>query len=361
MSKQGKKFVIVAGGTGGHYFPAYSLAQALDQKNHKVIFCMDPRGKKYLKDLGSIKQKIILSGGIAGKSKWQKIKSLFLMGLGFIQSFFLLLFNRPKMVIGFGGYPAIPVFFASLILRIPIAIHEQNAVMGRTNRFFAKYAKKIFSGLPMDKCPINYDWVGTPVRSDFEEAKDNPYPPQQDEFRLLVIGGSLGAAIFSELLPRAVSLLDEALQCKLKIIQQCRQEYLEATKNAYENTQATVSLMPFIEHISEEISQAHFVIARAGASTVTELCLIGRPALFVPYPFATDDHQMANATSVLKNHEGISSCIVKRQEELSPEILAELLKKIMQERDALEKSAELIKSLGKSQVAEKICTLLENA
>ena len=257
-------------------------------------------------------------------------------------------------MIGFGGYPAIPLFMAAICLHIPIFIHEQNAVMGRTNRLFASFAKRIYTGLPLHEKHIKTHWVGTPVRSAIMHYQQSPYPESASVFRLLVLGGSLGASIFSELIPQAIALLDRSLQERIYVMQQCRQEFMEITHAAYRSIGVEYQLDHFIDHVGEAISNSHFIISRAGASTVSEMAIIGRPVLFMPYPHAIDDHQTKNAYSVCKQEGDISSCWVVQEKKMTAKKLADMLKTHIENHQNLQKSAQLIHHFAKPKAADHL-------
>lgn len=353
-----KKIAIVAGGTGGHFFPAAALGNHLDQLGYKVTFYHDKRCQKYVSHTSNYPKKQIYSAGISGIPTWKKLVNLIILGVGFLQTLFAFIINRPNKVIGFGGYTVIPAFFAAIILRIPYMIHEQNAIMGRTNRFFAKYAQHILTGLPLQKPAIDTHWVGMPIRDHIQQYTACPYPEKKDKFHILIVGGSLGAAIFSDLIPKAIMALPHNLQGKIQVTQQCRKEDLQKAEALYNKTNVDYKLYEFIDDMGEYLANAHLVISRAGASAIAEIAAIGRPALLIPYPYAIDDHQTGNAQSILKKENGFQSCWVEQQRDLTEEKLAAFLEDKINQFDQLQEASQLVHSFAKQNSLEEITQLL---
>jgi UDP-N-acetylglucosamine--N-acetylmuramyl-(pentapeptide) pyrophosphoryl-undecaprenol N-acetylglucosamine transferase len=199
----------------------------------------------------------------------------------------------------------VPAVLAATSLGGKTVIHEQNAVLGRANRFLAPRVTRIatafktVSGL-RDEDVAKTVWTGNPVRPDIIAIADQPYPPLTDDgpINLLVFGGSLGAAVFSEIVPDAIAALPESLRTRLRVVQQCRKEDLETVRALYGTAGIDAELASFFDDMPAKLAQAHLVIARSGASTIAELTAAGRPAILVPYPHATDDHQTKNAVSL---------------------------------------------------------------
>jgi UDP-N-acetylglucosamine--N-acetylmuramyl-(pentapeptide) pyrophosphoryl-undecaprenol N-acetylglucosamine transferase len=213
--------------------------------------------------------------------------------------------NRPDAVVGFGGYPSIPPVLAAQILGIPTILHEQNAILGRANRFLAKKAKKIAISFPNTLfCPKGAIFTGNPVREKFKQIHylDFPKISNNSSINLLIIGGSQGAGIFSTTIPKAIKKLPDAMQRRINIFQQCRSEFLEDAKGAYAETNvASVTLKPFFDDIEHVLQNTHLVISRSGASTIAELTIARRPAIFVPLSISLDGDQMANAKFLTEN------------------------------------------------------------
>jgi UDP-N-acetylglucosamine--N-acetylmuramyl-(pentapeptide) pyrophosphoryl-undecaprenol N-acetylglucosamine transferase len=297
--------VLAAGGTGGHVFPAEALAAELISRGAALMLFTDRRGDLYGGTLGGLDSRTIRSGGIAGKGLLARVRSLADLALGSVQALRLLKKLAPRAVVGFGGYASVPTVLAASVSGIRTVVHEQNAVLGRANRLLAGRVDKIATSFAKvaavpPRAAGKIVRTGMPVRSAFAALMGQDYAPRPPggEIRLLVLGGSQGARIFGEVVPAAVARLDAFLRRRLVISQQCRAEGLEAADAAYRQLQVTVDLAPFFDDVPRRLAAAHLVIARAGASTVAELTALGRPAILIPYPFATDDHQSANARAL---------------------------------------------------------------
>lgn len=301
----GNLVLLAAGGTGGHVFPAEALAQTLIERGWRLGLVTDRRGHAYGGTLGSLETFRIAAGGIAGRGMLSKVRAVAELGLGVIQARAILKRERPAAVVGFGGYASVPTMVAATLLGIPTAIHEQNAVLGRANRLLAGRVNRIATSYGAVE-HLDPAWqakvaqTGMPVRAAIAALRDTPYPAlaEGQPIRLLVLGGSQGARVLSEVIPAALAALPEGLRARLSVAQQCRPEDLDMVRAAYARTGIDATLDSFFADVPERMSAAHLVIARSGASTVAELTALGRPAILVPYPHAIDDHQTANARAV---------------------------------------------------------------
>lgn len=346
------QIILAAGGTGGHVFPALSVGEALLQKGYSVAYITDQRGQRYFPS--SLKKSVLFFHRKSGFSN----RLLFLLSLSkhFLKYFLYFLIKRPSLVVGFGGYPSLSCLLAAQCLFIPTVIHEQNVVIGKTNRFLSHFAKKVLLGFShsQEKGTV----VGNPVRSDILRLQDHVYQSPKDVFRLLVIGGSQGAKIFSTVLPEALTHIPSVLLDKLEIVQQVRREFQELTHKIYQEKGIKATLYPFIENIATELEKAHFVIARSGASTVSELMVAGKPSLLVPYSLAVQNHQFRNAL-YLKNQE---AAWVLTEKEFIKENILSLFIFLLQNPQALFEKSKKIKSLAypkASQVlADEVLDLL---
>jgi UDP-N-acetylglucosamine--N-acetylmuramyl-(pentapeptide) pyrophosphoryl-undecaprenol N-acetylglucosamine transferase len=296
--------VLAAGGTGGHVFPAEALAQELLAQGARLALITDRRGSSYGGTLGLIETHHIHAAGLAGRGVWGLIQGAAALAAGTLQSMVLLRRLKPSVVVGFGGYAAAPPVLAATLLGIRTVLHEQNAVLGRANRLMAARVDRICTSFELARpAPARATVVrtGMPVRPAVAAARATSYrPPTSDgPFRILVLGGSQGARIFSDVVPAAVALLPEAFRHRAEISQQCRPEDIDRTLAAYAETGAHVELRHFFENVPELMAKAHLVVTRAGASSVSEVAVAGRPAILVPYQFATDDHQTANAKALV--------------------------------------------------------------
>ncbi len=297
--------VLAAGGTGGHVFPAEALASTLLERGWRLALVTDRRGQAYGGTLGRLETFRIAAGGIAGRGLAAKVKSTLELGLGLIQARGLLAKAAPDAVIGFGGYAALPTMAAATFLGLRTAIHEQNAVLGRANRLLASRVDRIATSYAAvahldDSLRPKVVHTGMPVRPAVAARRETPYPDLDGTgpIRLLVLGGSQGARVLSEVVPAALARLPEDLRSRVEVSQQCRPEDLERVRAAYAGTGIAATLDSFFADVPERMAACHLAIARSGASTVAELTALGRPAILVPYPHAIDDHQTANARAV---------------------------------------------------------------
>lgn len=296
--------VIAAGGTGGHFFPAEALAAELITRGHRIVLMTDSRsaGLKSLVFAG--RETFMLRGaGIAGRGVVRAVKAVGSLGAGIVQARRILSRLRPAGIVGFGGYPCVaPVIAAGWVRPRPFVIlHEQNAVLGRANRFLAGRADVLaLSFAATERVPGGTIAVvtGNPVRPAIASLANAGYVSAIDRIRLLVLGGSLGARVFSDIVPPALQALPDALRARITVVQQCRAEDLDRVRAAYAENGIDAELAAFFPDIADKLVAAHLVIARAGASTVSELAVAGRPSILVPLPGAIDDHQTANARAL---------------------------------------------------------------
>jgi len=356
--------ILAAGGTGGHIFPAMALKDELLRRGHDVSLITDSRGYHYRDYFEDIKIRKINSVNFSGRGKLARLMAL----PGLIRSisdakFILKSLKRPPgVVVGFGGYPSFPSLKAALSLKIPTCIHEQNAVLGRVNRYLAKSVDAV--ALSFEKTLKTrlekYAQVivtGNPVRREIVELGDKFYPDIGEEriFRILVIGGSQGASIFSDVVPQAISTLPRALQRRLQITQQCRAEDIDRVREIYADTRIAVELSTFIADIPQCLEWAHMVIGRAGASTVAELTVSGRAAILVPYPHATDNHQIENARDLVLN----GGAWLFNQKEFNAAELAKLLQRLAKRPRDVWRASEDARKIGKPFATKDLADLVE--
>lgn len=297
------KIIVSAGGTGGHLFPAIAIGEELMLQGHEVHLITDLRCQKYLSPDLKLKTHIIDSK-LKNSGLFAKIALLISFSVAFVRSLKLLFALKPDLIIGFGGYPTFPPLFASLALKIPIMLHEQNCFLGKVNRFFAKYSVKI--GLAYEdtkNLPVNVSKEKFIVTGDIIRQNVRDLPKKKgfagDLFTIFIFGGSQSAKIFSTLVPEAVQKLQElAPKTKLQIIQQAAEGEQAQIAQRYSKLQIAHQISDFFHNISEQYQKADLVISRAGASTIAELSYIGMPAIFIPFPFAAEDHQLHNAKAV---------------------------------------------------------------
>lgn len=306
-----RPIVLAAGGTGGHVFPAQALATELATRGLRLALVTDRRGGRHRGEFDKIEIHEVRSGSPRRHGLDQRLASVAATALGTVEAAFLLRRLRPAAVVGFGGYPSLPTMIAATRLGVPCLVHEQNAVLGRANRFVARRVTVVATSFPHTariEAAANARIVqtGNPVRLAFLALADQAYEPptETDPVTLFAMGGSQGARSFSTIVPDALSGLPDALRARLRVVQQCRAEDLESTRARYAEARIDATLAEFFDDVAGEMSRAHLVIARAGASSVAEITVTGRPALLVPYPFSTDDHQIANAQAIADANAG---------------------------------------------------------
>lgn len=352
--------VLAAGGTGGHLFPAQALAEELLAGGWRVALATDARGLRYASGFPDEVARIELrSATTARGGLTARLAVPVTLARGVLGAIWRLRRERPAVVAGFGGYPAIPALAAAWTLGIPRIIHEQNAVLGRVNRAFARRVDRVACGLwPVEGAPkgARLEHIGNPVRAAVLEAARIPYdPPGDGPLRLLVFGGSQGASVFAERMPEAVAALPEGLRARLSIVQQAREEDAETLASAYRDLGVPAELAPFFADMPARMAAAHLVIARAGASTVAELAAIGRPSLLVPLPTAMADHQTANAKSLAEA--GGSELLP--QSAATPERLAEAIAAVLKDTSRAGALAAAARQQARPDAARSLAEMLD--
>jgi UDP-N-acetylglucosamine--N-acetylmuramyl-(pentapeptide) pyrophosphoryl-undecaprenol N-acetylglucosamine transferase len=357
-----RPILLAAGGTGGHLFPAASLAQELKRRGYEVELATDERAEKYGTEFPARAIHRIPSATFGSRSPIAMAKTLAKLFNGYLKARNLLSEIEPAAVIGFGGYPTIPPIMAARSLGIPTAIHEQNAVMGRANRLLSRFADRVaLSFTPTKRMHSGAEGraqvTGTPVRDAVLAYRDVAYtaPEPASRLLLLVFGGSQGAHFFAEVMPQALLLLPSTLRWRLTVVQQARDEDLAALREAYKEAGIAVHLGTFFPDLPERIATANLVIARAGASTVAELMAIGRPCILVPLPHALDNDQLENATRLQDG--GGGWCI--RQSNLTPERLGSELQSLFTSPERLADAAAKAKSMAPVDAVKKLADLTE--
>ena len=353
--------VLSAGGTGGHLFPAQAVAAELMRRGRSIVLMTDARGRNYGAAFPGARVETVPSSSPSNTNIVGKFLAPAEILGGVFVGFFKLRRLRPRAVVGFGGYPSLPVMLAASLAGLPTLIHEQNAVLGRVNRLLANRVRAIAASFPLvrfaPKDATRVRYIGGVVRPEAIALGRPPYeaPAESGPIRLLVFGGSQGARALSELVPAAVAMLPQALRSRLEVVQQGRPEDVEWVRDAYISANIRAEVAPFFADLPHRMAQAHLVICRSGASTVSELAVIGRPSILVPYPFATDDHQTANA-SVL---ESAGAAWLIQQRDLTAEALSALLGNIFAQPAELVRRAQAAQSLGKADAAERLADLVE--
>jgi len=357
-----RHFVLAAGGTGGHMVPAAALAAELSRRGHRVALVSDARGVRFPGLFDGIQTHVLpagrLSGGPVG---WAKAIRNILVGRAMAKELYRTF--KPSAVIGFGGYPALPALLAAFGSKIPTAIHEQNAVLGRVNRLVAGKVDAIATSYP-DVLRLKEGYkgkshlVGNPVREAILELRRRPFPLLEEDgiFRVLVTGGSQGASILSEVVPDGLALLPVNFRRRLQVTHQARIEDIDKARAKYASLQIAAELATYLPDMPEHLAWAHLVIARAGASTLAELSAAGRPSILVPLPSATDDHQTANARELTE----AGGARTIQQRSFTPVELAKQMQKLGLDPTALENAAARARGCGRPDAARDLADLVES-
>ncbi len=355
----GKVALLCAGGTGGHVFPAEALAHELKARGWSVHLATDERAERFAGKFPAEAIHVVPSATLGSKNPIALIRTGLKLYSGFRAAGRLIRAIKPSIVAGFGGYPTLPPVYAAVRAGVPTLIHEQNAVMGRANAVLAKSVKAIAGGfLPETGAayPDKTMLTGNPVRPAVLDAANAAYhAPDAGTFHLLVFGGSQGAQYFSQSIPAAVALLPEGLRHRLAITQQARAEDEDEVRAAYGKLGVKAEVSPFFADMAGLIADAQFVISRAGASTVSELSVIGRPSLLVPYPFALDHDQAANAAALM----AAGGAIVVKQAELSPQTIADTIAELASNPDKAEQMAAAARASAKPDATLLLADLTE--
>lgn len=356
----GKTILLAAGGTGGHLFPAEALAQELTNRGCEVHLATDERARTYGREFPAKEVHIVASATFGSRHPVALAKSGLKLALGQMQSLSLVGRVKPDVAVGFGGYPTVPPLLAATLRRVPIVVHEANAVMGRANRFLADRAKAVATSFPttalLGKNAGKAYYCGNPVRQRVI-AQAGPYirPALGGPFRLVVFGGSQGARVFSEIMPAALGLLTDAHRRRLQVIQQARPEDVDAVRQRYAELGILSQVAPFFAELPALVAEAHLVICRSGASSVTELAVIGRPSILVPLPHSLDADQRRNAMEL----ERAGGAIMAEQNFLTPGGLSAMLMDLMDHPGRLADMAAAAASQGRPDAVYRLADLVQ--
>ena len=357
-----RHFVLAAGGTGGHLIPAFALAAELHARGHHVALITDERGAN-IPGKPDYLTAHVLPAGRFGKNPFKWIGGIKAVLEG--RSMALRLFEsfEPSAVIGFGGYPALPALLAATSAGIPSVVHEQNAVLGRVNRLLSGRVDAIATAYPevqrlKPKHAGKVHLVGNPVREEVLALRDEDFPAFTDEglLRVLITGGSQGARVLSEVVPDGLAMLPPPLRDRLQVTQQCRTEDLDGVRERYASHAIPAELGTYFEDMHERLAGAHLFIGRAGASTIAELTAVGRPAILIPLPIATDDHQAANTREMVK----AGGARMIRQEKFAPKELAKQIQALAQNPASLANAAHGAWNCGRPKAAQDLADLVES-
>ncbi len=351
----GRPILVMAGGTGGHVYPALAVARALQQHSREVVWLGTHRG---------LESRVVPAAGIS--MEWVNVRGLRRKGVAalvvapvqlawaLIQSLAVIMRCRPAAVLGMGGFVSGPGGVAAWLTRRPLVIHEQNAAAGLTNRLLARLARVVLQAFPGSfNSRVRAETVGNPVREDIAAvpAPELRYPDRGGPLRLLVLGGSQGALALNRTVPAAISLLPQEMRPVVR--HQCGSATIDRAREAYAQAGVDAELVPFIEDMASAYAWADLVVCRAGALTVAELCAVGVPAVFVPYPSAVDDHQTANAMPMVE----AGAAAVIQEADLSDESLAGEMKRWMTSRADLLEHARRARQLARPQALQRITEL----
>ncbi|MCW5731639.1 MAG: undecaprenyldiphospho-muramoylpentapeptide beta-N-acetylglucosaminyltransferase [Alphaproteobacteria bacterium] len=356
----GATIVLSAGGTGGHVFPAQALAQSLAARGHPLALITDRRGQGYEERFPGMEIITVRAASPGGRGPLGQIAALSDIAAGTLSACAALRRIRPALVVGFGGYPSLPAILAATKLGLPTMLHEQNAVLGRVNRLMAKRVSAIATSFPRTSGIGERDlpkvvMTGNPVRPAVLRLLGEAYAPPGEEgpIELLVLGGSQGARVFSDVVPPAIVALEPALRRRIRVTQQCRPEDLAGAAALYREAGIAAELAPFIEDVPARLARAHLCITRSGASTVAELAIAGRPALLVPYQHATDDHQTANARHLVD----LGGGWLVPQAKFTVQTLAECLSALLTDPHTLARAAQAMREAARPRAAEQLADL----
>jgi UDP-N-acetylglucosamine--N-acetylmuramyl-(pentapeptide) pyrophosphoryl-undecaprenol N-acetylglucosamine transferase len=351
--------VLATGGTGGHVFPAEALAGELEARGVPFALVTDSRGRQWQGALAHQPIHYIHSASPSG-SLGQRFKAMLSLGHGLLDAWWALGRIAPSAVVGFGGYASVPTMVAARLRRLPSMLHEQNAVLGKANRLVLGGAARVATSFDQTRYIPPGDGrarlVGNPVREQVRALRDQPYraPGEGRVIDLVVFGGSQGAGSFGQVVPEAILSLPASLRSRIRLVQQCRPEDFDKVRQRYTRGGILVELAPFFVDLPRRLAAAHLVIGRAGASTVAELATIGRPSILVPYPYAADDHQTANARAF----EVTGACIVIPHAEFTAATLAGHLADLFDKPQRLAEMAAAAHAAGRPDAAARLADLV---
>ncbi len=359
MSDVGKLLVIAAGGTGGHMFPAQALAEAMLDRGWQVKLTTDARGARYVGGFpDAVEIEVIDSATFARGGIIAKLAVPFRILSGVMSAALKFRRSKPAIVVGFGGYPSIPAMAAAWCLKLPRIIHEQNGVLGRVNQIFATRVDAIACGTWPTDLPngVSGHDIGNPVRSSVLDRAGAGYiGPGDYPMEMLVIGGSQGATILSDVVPPAVAALPHAIITHLRVSHQAREEDLERVETYYADHGVKADVQTFFTDIPARMSEAQLVVSRSGASSVADISVIGRPSVLIPYAAATADHQTANARGLAE----AGAAVVIQEQDLEVEPLTEVFCTVLGDAAKATAMANSALSVGKPDATERLVALVE--
>lgn len=359
MTQDAPLLVMAAGGTGGHMFPAQSLAEAMLAQGWRVKLSTDERGARYTTAFPSaVEIEVVPSATFARGGVLAKLAAPFRILVGVFGAWMKMRENRPEVIVGFGGYPSIPALSAGWLMGIPKIIHEQNGVLGRVNAVFAKRVQAIACGTwPTHMAEgLGATHVGNPVRQEVLDRAGAAYiAPGDYPMSLLVIGGSQGARILSDIVPAAIAGLPDDIRGNLRVSHQARAEDHDRVRLFYEGQGIAADVQPFFTDIPRRMSEAQLVISRAGASSVADISVIGRPSILIPFAAATAYHQTANASGLVD----AGAAIALPEREVTAERLSAEIAAILQSPETANMMAEAALACGRPDAAKDLAALVD--
>jgi len=355
-----KPIMIMAGGTGGHVYPALAVADYLQQQGIPLLWLGTTRGleAKVVPAQGYQLLTINISG-LRGKGFIKWLFAPFIVLIALLQTIIILVRRRPAAVLGMGGFVSGPGGIAAWLMRIPLCIHEQNAVAGLTNRLLAPFSHTVMAAFPNAfKASLVVRITGNPVRNEIlnvQTVKSQTKPQSESSIRLLILGGSLGARVLNEIIPETLAILPDDV--KFEVRHQTGEKLFNEAELRYKSFNITAKLVPFIDDMAEAYSWADVVICRAGALTIAELTAVGVASILVPFPYAVDDHQTANARYLSDS----GGAIICQQSDLTKEKLANWLSEFFHSRHRLQEMANVAKEQSKPQATQQVSELCMEA
>ncbi|WP_427451355.1 undecaprenyldiphospho-muramoylpentapeptide beta-N-acetylglucosaminyltransferase [Litorimonas sp. WD9-15] len=354
------RLLLAAGGTGGHMFPAQALAEILKAEGWDIAMMTDARGRRHSTRIPADPIIEVQAASISPRRPIKAVGGVLQLAKGVRQAKAFIRDWKPDVVVGFGGYPAFPAMRAAQSLKLPTILHEQNAVLGRVNRVFAAKAKHVVSGfedLARVHPKANVICLGNPLREQIVQAVPEKYEAPISKINLLIVGGSLGARSLSKVLPKAICSLPIELREQLHVTQQVTSDEILNARRAYNTFWVSYNCETFFSNIETHLAAAHFVIARAGASSVSEIALMGKPSLLIPLAIAMDDHQTANARSL----ERLGAADILPESEFTPKAVTDILQDRLNDSNWLNSAAASARTLGRPNAAHDLAQLVIRA
>jgi UDP-N-acetylglucosamine--N-acetylmuramyl-(pentapeptide) pyrophosphoryl-undecaprenol N-acetylglucosamine transferase len=357
VPQKAKKLLMAAGGTGGHMFPTQALAEILKAEGWDIALMTDARGRRHAGRIPADPIIEVKAASLSPRKPIAAVKGVVSLTQGVMQARQFIRQWKPDIVVGFGGYPAFPAMRAAQGLGLPTVIHEQNAYLGRVNRVFAKKALCVASGFEdLQKLPKQavHRPIGNPLRDQIIKAVPKTYKLPKGRINLLIVGGSLGARIISEVMPKAIADLPDNLRKQLHVTQQTLPDYQDVAKAIYEGAGVSAICETFFSDIETHLAQAHYITGRAGAGSVSEIAVMGKPSLLVPLAIAMDDHQTANAKSLQR----LGAADILPESEFTPERVKTILEERLSDSTWLKTAADAARSVGKPHAATDLAAMV---